>query len=154
MSSSTSPVGNGRDGDGLYSRHFRLLAGVGQDVAIVSTEWLDRLAILGKPIARNFLSPGTLDSRFFTLMIFMHIAVPLFALFVLWLHLARVTKPRINPPRGLALGSFGAMLAPSLIHPAVSQGPADLSQVPGSVGLDWFYLPLYPLFEIWPDPVT
>jgi NAD-dependent dihydropyrimidine dehydrogenase PreA subunit len=105
-------------------------------------------------VAHNFLSVETLDSRFFSLMIFIHIAVPLIALLVLWIHLQRVTKPRINPPRGLAIGSLGAMLALSLVHPAVSQGPADLAMVPGAIGLDWFYLPLYPLLETWPGPVT
>jgi ferredoxin/coenzyme F420-reducing hydrogenase delta subunit len=125
-----------------------------QYVAIVSTEWLDRLPIFGEPIARNFLSPDTLESRFFTLMIFMHIAVPLIALGIMWLHLQRVIKPRINPPRGLAAGSLLSLLALSIVHPAVSQGPADLSRVPGTVGLDWFYLPAYPLIETLPGPVT
>ena len=125
-----------------------------QYIAIVTTEWLDLLPIFGEPIARNFLSPDALESRFFTLMIFMHIAVPLIALAVLWMHLARITKPNINPPRGLAVGTFLSMLALSLVYPALSQGPADLSVVPGAVGLDWFYLPLYPLFENWPAPVT
>lgn len=125
-----------------------------QYVAIVTTEWLDWLPIFGEPVARNFLSPVMLDDRFFTLMIFMHIAVPLIALVILWIHLQRVVKPRINPPRGLAVGTFVSMLGLSLVYPAVSQAPADLAKVPGEVGLDWFYLPLYPLFETWPGPVT
>lgn len=125
-----------------------------QYVAIVSTEWLDKLPFFGQPIARNFLSPDTLESRFFTLMIFMHIAVPLIALFVLWLHLQRVAKARINPPRGLVLGAGLSMLVLSLVHPAMSQGQADLAQVPGRIALDWFYLPAYPLIETLPGPVT
>lgn len=125
-----------------------------QYVAIVSTEWLDKLPIFGEPIARNFLAPSALDSRFFTLMVFIHIAVPLIALVILWIHLQRVTKPRINPPRGLAIGALGSMLVLSLVHPALSQGPADLAKVPSPIGLDWFYLPLYPLLETWPGPVT
>ncbi len=125
-----------------------------QYVALVTTEWLDRLPIFGEPIARNFLSPETLESRFFTLMVFMHIAVPLIALIILWVHLQRVTRPRINPPRGLAVSMFLAMLALSLVHPAMSQAPADLAKVPGTLGLDWFYLPLYPLLDGWPGPVT
>jgi quinol-cytochrome oxidoreductase complex cytochrome b subunit/coenzyme F420-reducing hydrogenase delta subunit len=125
-----------------------------QYVAIVSTEWLDRLPIFGVPIARNFLSPGMLESRFFTLMMFIHIAVPLIALLILWLHLQRVTKPRINAPRGLAFGVFASLLVLSIAHPAVSQGPANLSEVPSPVGLDWFYLPLFPLLETMPGPVS
>ncbi len=125
-----------------------------QYVALVTTEWLDTLPIFGEPIAKNFFSPDLLESRFFTLMVFMHIAVPLIALIILWVHLQRVTKPRINPPRGLAVGVFASMLALALVHPAVSQGPADLATVPGRVGLDWFYLPLYPLLDGLPGPVT
>ena len=49
-------------------------------VAITSSELLDYLPIFGEPIARNFIATGTLTSRFFTLMVFMHIAVPLFLL--------------------------------------------------------------------------
>jgi quinol-cytochrome oxidoreductase complex cytochrome b subunit/coenzyme F420-reducing hydrogenase delta subunit len=125
-----------------------------QYVAIVSTEWLDLLQIFGEPIARNFLSPDALDNRFFTLMIFMHIAIPLIALAILWIHLQRVTKPRINPPRGLAISTFVSLLALSLVYPAVSQAPANLAAVPGNVGLDWFYLPLFPLLETLPGSVT
>ncbi len=125
-----------------------------QYVAIVTTEWFDALGIFGEPVARNFLAPSTLDSRFFTLMVFIHIAVPLIALVLMWVHLQRVAKPRINPPRGLAVGSFLALLVLSLVHPAVSQGPADLATVPGEVGLDWFYLAAYPLLETLPTPLT
>ena len=80
-------------------------------------------------------------------MIFMHIAVPLILLIVLWIHLQRVAKPKINPARGLAVGTMLTMLALSLVKPAVSQGPADLGSVPATIGLDWFYLGLYPLLE-------
>lgn len=125
-----------------------------QFVAIVTTEWLDQLPFFGQPIARNFLSPADLDSRFFTLMIFIHIAVPLIALALLWLHIQRITRPRINPPRGLAVGAGLSLLALSLAHPAISQGPADLARVPGAVGLDWFYLAAYPLIDTLPGPFT
>ena len=125
-----------------------------QYVAIVSTEWLDHLPFFGQPIARNFLSPDMLDSRFFSLMIFMHIAVPLIALVGLWLHVQRITKPRINPPVGLGVGVGLSLLALAVVHPAESQGAADLAKVPGALGLDWFYLGAYPLFESLPGKAT
>ena len=118
-----------------------------QYVAIVSTEWLDHLPFFGQPVARNFLSPVSLENRFFTLMIFVHVAVPLIALMVLWLHLQRISRPRINPPRGLAIGAGLALVALSVANPAVSQGRANLAQVPGAIGLDWFYLGAFPLLE-------
>lgn len=125
-----------------------------QYVAVVSTEWLDKPGIFGEPVARNFLYSEMLDDRFFTLMIFLHIAVPLIALIIMWVHLQRVTKPRINPPRGLAIGTLASMLALSFVHPALSQEPADLATVPTGIGLDWFYLPLFPLLNKWPGGAT
>ena len=125
-----------------------------QYIAISTSEWLDWLPIFGEPIARNFLAPGSLSDRFFTLLIFLHIALPLALLFVLWIHLQRINRPKINPPRALAGGSLAAFLALSLWKPALSQGPADLTAVPNEIGLDWFYLALYPLLELWPQGTT
>ena len=119
-----------------------------QYIAIASTEWLDWLGIFGEAIARNFLAPDTLDDRFFTLLTFIHVIAPLLLLLVLWIHLQRVTRPRINPKRGLAAGTFLMLLALSFIKPAVSHPPADLTAVPGVLNLDWYYLAAYPLMDI------
>lgn len=118
-----------------------------QYVAIATTEWLDALPIFGEPIARNFLSPTHINDRFFTLMVFLHIAVPLIMLFVMWFHLQRVSYAKVNPARGLALGTTVMLLALALVYPATSQGPANLATVPTSVDLDWFFLWFYPVIE-------
>ncbi len=125
-----------------------------QYVAIVTSEWLDATGIFGSPIARNFLSPDHLGDRFFSLMIFLHIAVPLIALILLWVHLQRITRPKINPPRGLAYGTLASLILLALAFPAESHPPADLLRVPADLGLDWFYLPLYPVYERWPASIT
>jgi len=119
-----------------------------QYIAVATAEWFDWLGIFGVPIARNFLTPTSLDDRFFTLLMFIHIVVPLLLLLVLWIHLQRVSRPKINPNRGLAVGTFVMLLALAFVKPAVSQAPADLSTVPATLKLDWFYLPAYPLMDI------
>jgi ferredoxin/coenzyme F420-reducing hydrogenase delta subunit len=118
-------------------------------VAIVSSELLDWLPIFGEPIARNFLTPSSLNDRFFTLLIFMHIGIPLVLLFVMWVHILRISRPKMNPPRSLAVVILISLVIISLWKPALSQGPADLAAVPNDVGLDWFYLPLFPLTDLW-----
>jgi len=118
-----------------------------QYVAIRTMEWLDWLPIFGEPIARNFVSPRYLEDRFFTLMMFLHIAVPLFLLVALWVHLNRVSRPRINPPRGLAIGTFVMMMVLAFVQPAVSHAPANLATVPTVLNLDWYYLAFYPLMD-------
>jgi quinol-cytochrome oxidoreductase complex cytochrome b subunit/coenzyme F420-reducing hydrogenase delta subunit len=121
---------------------------LGHYVALVTSEWLDWLPIFGERIARNFINPHFLDDRFFTLLVFMHIILPLVLLAVLWIHLQRVSRPKINPPRGLAIAFFGMFVALALIQPVHSQGPADLTAVPATLELDWFYLAFYPLFDV------
>jgi ferredoxin/coenzyme F420-reducing hydrogenase delta subunit len=120
-----------------------------QYVAIGSMEWMDALGIFGEPVANNFLTRGSLGDRFFSLLVYVHIFVPLFLLFIMWIHVIRVAQPRINPPRGLALGCLAMFVVLSLVYPAVSHAPADLGTVPTELNLDWFYMAFYPLFDRW-----
>ena len=121
-----------------------------QYIAIATSEWLDTLPFFGEPIANNFLNSTTLSGRFFTLMVFMHIFAPLFMLFLMWLHIQRHARARVNPPRNLAVGTAITLLVLSLVYPAVSQGPANLDVVPAAVNLDWYYLVVYPLLDVIP----
>jgi len=120
-----------------------------QYVAVATTELLDTLPIFGPSIAGNFLAPESLDDRFFTLMAFLHIAIPLILLFVLWIHLQRLSRPEVNPPKRLAAGALAMLLVLSILKPAVSHAPANLAEVPTVLNLDWFYLVVYPLFDRW-----
>ncbi|WP_374643499.1 cytochrome b N-terminal domain-containing protein [Tabrizicola sp.] len=124
-----------------------------QYVALTTTELLDTLGIFAEPIARNFLSPQTLSSRFFTLMVFLHIAIPLLLLLLMWIHIQRITEARTRPPRGLAVITLAGLAVGSLLVPAVSQEAADLATMPQAVGIDWFLLSLYPVIESVPAGV-
>ncbi len=118
-----------------------------QYIAIGTSEWLDALPIFGESIARNFLDSGALAERFFTLMVFIHIFLPLAMLIAMWIHVQRHAQPRLNPPRGLMYGTLAMLVVLSLLRPAVSQAPADLDIVTARVELDWFYLAGYPLLD-------
>ncbi len=118
-----------------------------QYIAVASMEWLDWLGIFGQRIASNFLTRGSLGDRFFTLLIFMHIFAPLMLLFIMWFHVIRVSRPKINPPRGLGVGLVLMLLALSLAKPAISHGPADLGVSPTVLNMDWFYMMFYPMFD-------
>ncbi len=120
-----------------------------QYLAVVTAEWFDWLPIFADPIARNFLDNSMVDDRFFSLLVFMHIGIPLFLLLGMWIHVQRISRARTNPPRALMLGTLLALTALSLVFPALSQGPADLGTEVSVVQPDWFYLVLYPLIDIW-----
>jgi ferredoxin/quinol-cytochrome oxidoreductase complex cytochrome b subunit/coenzyme F420-reducing hydrogenase delta subunit len=124
-----------------------------QYVAVTSTELLDALPIFAEPIARNFLSPESLSDRFFTLMVFLHIAIPLVLLLTMWIHIQRITTARTSPPRELTIITLIGLVVASYAIPATSQGPADLAVIPQVIGIDWLILSLYPVIESVPPGV-
>lgn len=120
-----------------------------QYIAVTTSEWLDWFGVFGGTMARNFLSPDALSDRFFTLLMFMHIAVPLFLLFAMWVHILRVNRPAVSPPRVMMALSLAAMLVLAVAKPAVSQAAADLSRALAVLNLDWFFLTFYPLIDLY-----
>jgi len=121
-----------------------------QYIAIATSEWLDTLPMFAEPIANNFLNSTTLGNRFFTLMVFIHIFAPLFMLLLMWVHIQRHARAKVNPPKSLAIGTGITLTVLSLVFPAISQGPANLDVVPATVGFDWYYLAAYPLLDVIP----
>jgi ferredoxin/coenzyme F420-reducing hydrogenase delta subunit len=121
-----------------------------QYVAISSAELIDSIPIFTDSMAGNFLSDDLLSNRFFTLMAFLHlIGLPIFLVFGIWLHIFRLTGPRINPPRRMMAATLLAMLILSAVYPAISHEQANLAMAPETLRLDWFYLHVYPLIQIW-----
>ncbi|MBF0391818.1 MAG: cytochrome b N-terminal domain-containing protein [Alphaproteobacteria bacterium] len=125
-----------------------------QYLGVGTAEWLDWLGIFGQSIARNFLTRGSLTDRFFTLLIFIHIAVPLFLLFGMWIHILRVNHPAMTPPRKMRLWTTAMLLGLSLVFPAKSHPPADLGRASDVLNPDWFYMALYPAFDTWGPAVA
>ncbi len=122
-----------------------------QYVITASFEWLDWLPGFGGALMRNVIHPASISDRFFSLLAFMHIGVPLVVLLLMFVHVQRVPKARTNPPRPIMLSLAATLLALALLQPVLSQGgPADLARAVGQLKLDWFYLALLPLFDLWP----
>lgn len=116
---------------------------------VATMEWLDWLPIFGQPLSQSFVTQEVLNDRFFSLISFSHATLPLFVLFLLWIHIMRISKPVVNPRRRLALGMLLALLVLSLVKPVVSQGSADMGIEPRNIGIDWFYLFIHPLLDVW-----
>jgi CDP-4-dehydro-6-deoxyglucose reductase, E3 len=121
-----------------------------QFVTQASFEWIDWLPGFGGTLIRNFIAPEHVSDRLFSLLVFIHIGVPLAALLVMWIHVQRVPKANTQPPRPIALALLLTLLLLALIAPVASQGPADLRTLPAALNFDWFLLLLYPLVYAWP----
>lgn len=117
-----------------------------QYIAVSTARLADALPVFTDPMSRNFLSNDSVSDRLFTLIAFIHlVGLPIILVIGLWFHLLRIRLPRINPPRVLMAGGLAALLALSLLTPALSHGPADLGRVPEALAIDWFYLAVFPL---------
>ncbi len=122
-----------------------------QWVTQVSFEWMDWLPGFGGKLIRNFLTPEAVSNRLFSLLVFIHIGVPLLTLLLMWVHVQRIPKASTHPPRPIMAALGVSLLVLSLLQPVSSQiGAADLRVSPAVLSLDWFLLGLYPLVELWP----
>jgi len=120
-----------------------------QFIVVRSFEWLDWLPIIAEPVARNFLTNETMTNNLFRLVVVTHLGLALFLFAAMLLHTNRLHQPKVNPHWRLTAGTLVSLLILSLVRPALSQAPADLSTAPGVVHMDWFYLAAYPLVALW-----
>lgn len=126
---------------------------VAQFVVVAIADWFDALPIFNGIVIRNFLYPDSVNSRLFTLLAFIHIGIPLIIVFVMWVHVQRVPRAHINPPRPIAIAVTLMFVVLALVKPIHSQGgEADMLVAPMDIAFDWFELPVLALVYVM-DPV-
>jgi hypothetical protein len=126
-----------------------------QFVVQASFEWLDWLPGFGGTLIRNFIYDSSVSDRLFSLLVFIHIGVPLVTLLLMWVHVQRVPKANTQPPRPIAISVAVMLLVMALVQPVFSQGgPAHMAQAPVLLSFDWFLLAPYTLVYLWPIPAV
>ncbi|HSG08544.1 MAG TPA: cytochrome b N-terminal domain-containing protein [Longimicrobiales bacterium] len=99
----------------------------------------DALPIFSEPISRAFIGDDAVPPAFFFLNLFAHIALPVGVALILWIHVSRLARSYLMPPKPLLWGMVGLFTAASVIWPMGMDAPADLLRLPGDVSLDLFY---------------
>lgn len=99
----------------------------------------DVIPIFSEPISRAFTGERAMPAAFFFLNLFAHIALPVGVALILWVHVSRMARTRLLPPRGLLWGTVALFTAVSLLWPVAMAPEADLLRVPASAPLDLFY---------------
>lgn len=108
---------------------------------------LDALPLFSEPIGRSFVGERALPSAFFFLNLFLHVALPIGLGVLLWIHVSRVARPVLLPPRRLTWSVVGVLLALSLVWPAALGPEADLFRVAPEAPFDLFYSFWLPVTE-------
>jgi ferredoxin/coenzyme F420-reducing hydrogenase delta subunit len=121
-----------------------------QILSVTIAKLLDVLPIFGEPLVRTFVDSDRIQKFLFFLVLFAHISIPFLLGAAYWFHVMRLSRARFMPPRVVLWVTGAALVAASLVRPAVSGPPADLSRLPGLVPIDWFYFFYFPLTRL--DP--
>lgn len=107
--------------------------------AAATAEWLAAWPWRLQAFTRNFATPEAMNDRFFSLVAFIHIGVPLAALAATWAHFQRLSHVRAWPPAALGAPLVATLAALALVHPATSLGRADALAAPATLAVDWFW---------------
>ncbi len=116
----------------LWDVHAQLLA-------VEGARWMDALPFFAEPIGRTFVGEQPMPGAFFFLNLFLHIALPIGVALLLWVHVSRVSRPVLLPPRGLLWATVLLLFGASVVAPAPLGPEADLHVVPGDAPIDVFY---------------
>lgn len=118
----------------------------GERVAREGARMLDVLPIFSEPLARIFAGDGPVPSAFFFVNLFIHIGVPLAMGALLWLHVSRVARPVLLPPRRVTWGIVVTLTVLAMALPPALGAAADAFVIRRDTPLD--------LVAAWWLPVT
>lgn len=121
-----------------------------QLLAVEGARFLDVLPLFSEPIARLFVGEQPLPAAFFFLNLFLHIALPIGVALLLWVHVARVARPTLLPPRPLLWGVVGLLLVLSVAWPVGMAPPAEALRLPVRGPIDVFYAFWLPYTRVLP----
>lgn len=119
-----------------------------QYVAAGIGEWIGALPGVGAGLMRNFITDEAISDRLLSLIIFLHIGLSLLLLLSVWVHLARLVRPRTWPARRTAAAFGAALLVLCVLSPALSTARADFARVPDPVPIDWLIYGVLPLVQV------
>lgn len=111
----------------------------GQYVAREGVRLLDALPVLSEPVGRAFTGERPVPSAFFFIMLFAHIGIPLGMGVVFWLHVKRVARPALLPPRAITWSVIGLLTAVAVVRPLSMAPRADPFVLPAEIPIDLFF---------------
>ena len=123
---------------------------LGQKIAVAGARMLRLLPLFPDPPDRAFVGDAPVPAQFFFMNLFLHVAVPLGMVFLLWLHTARLARAAWFPERRVMLVALAGFVLLSLAWPAPLPPKADLLAIPGRIATDWFYGAWLPLVSLSP----
>lgn len=85
---------------------------------------------------------------FFKVALFGHIVFSLITVIIIWIHVLRISKPKVIPPKKLMFYVVIALGIISLVFPVKSDPPAEITNLPVQTTFDWYYYFGYYLMKL------
>ncbi len=119
----------------------------GERLAREAARMADALPILSEPVSRASTGERPVPSVFFFITLFAHIGIPLGMGVVFWLHVKRLQRPLMLPPRPLMWMVIGLLAAVAIVRPVVMAPEANPFVQPAGVPFDLFVAFWVPLTQ-------
>ncbi|MEX2572105.1 MAG: cytochrome b N-terminal domain-containing protein [Gemmatimonadota bacterium] len=121
-----------------------------QVLAIEGARVLDVMPILSEPLSRTFVGEGELPRAFFFMNLFLHVALPMALGLLLWLHVGRLSRPKLMPPRSVSWSLVGLLTFAAIVWPVTIAPEADLFRLPERAPYDFFFSFWIPIARVLP----
>ena len=116
-------------------------------VAALTARLIENIPIFGLPLSLNFARAENLTDQLFYIILFIHFSTAFFIFILTMVHIGRITKAVIMPPKAVSYGIIAALLGLSILKPALSGQAAALKTIPSSIPFDWFFMFIFPLLK-------
>ena len=121
----------------------------GEHLAREGARMLDTLPVLSEPTSRAFTGEQPVPTVFFFLNLFAHIGIPLAMGVVFWLHVKRLSRPHVLPPRLVMWLVIAALTATAMVWP-LGMAPQANPFVPAraTIPADFFFAFWIPIARV------
>lgn len=110
-----------------------------QLLAMEGARFMDFLPVFSEPIGRTFVGERSMPPAFFFMNLFAHIAIPVGIGLLLWVHLSRLARTYLMPPRPLLWTATAAFVVASVAWPILMSPKADLLRIQVEAPFDVLY---------------
>lgn len=107
----------------------------------ITANFLSAFPLIGPAMAKVLLAGETITDYTITRILFLHLGLPLFMMFMLWMHYLRITRPVTDPPLALNLLLLGGLFSVAGLFPVVlgEAAPPNFDVTLATINLDVLY---------------
>ncbi len=112
-----------------------------------TSEYLVGLKIFGHTLTRTFAAQSLMGKWIMWIILVIHFAIPLSFLFLIYIHVKRVSRAKIIPPKAMMIGIAAFLISFAVIFPIGMKEAADYGKIAFLDQINWFYLFIAPFMN-------